>query len=235
MAATPFPQPVFLFAGSEILFWKTDGQLFIQAVRKAIDDEAPKAAYIGASNGDAPEFYSIFEAAMDGIGVSGRRMIHSSFPSEEQEFLREARIIVLSGGDVERGWKVFVETGMKDEILNCYRNGAVLIGVSAGAVQLGQHAVVGRGESSHQLIESLEVVPFVIDVHDEQRDWSRLSSTIRLLEGTRVGIGIPTGGGMVCHADQSVEAVRRPLHEFRVDNDTVKHSLLMPDETPPQS
>jgi cyanophycinase len=235
MTTTPVPQPIYLFAGSELLFWKTDSGLFIEAIRRAIDEEAPKAAYIGASNGDAPEFYSIFEAAMDGIGVSARRMIHASFPAEEREFLRQARIVLLAGGDVERGWNVFTETGMKDEILNCYRSGAVLIGVSAGAMQLGQHALVEHGESSHQLIDSFQLVPFVLDVHDEQRDWSGLSSTIRLLEGTTVGIGIPTGGGMVFHPDQTVEAVRRPLHEFRVDNETLKRSLLMPSEAQPEA
>ena len=230
MTMTSLTQPIYLFAGSELLFWKVGGRAFIDAIRQTIDEEAPKAAYIGASNGDAPEFYSIFEAAMEGIGVSTRRMIRASFPAEEREFLRQARIVLLAGGDVERGWKVLAETGMKDEVLSCYRNGAALVGVSAGAVQLGQHALIERGESSHQLLDSFELVPFVIDVHDEQRDWSRLSSTIRLLDGTKVGIGIPSGGGMVFHPDQTVEAVRRPLHEYRVEQGTLKHSLLMPSE-----
>jgi cyanophycinase len=228
MTTAPVPQPLYLFAGSELLFWKTNGRPFIESIRQAVDAEAPKAAYIGASNGDAVEFYSIFEAAMDGVGVTTCRMIHASFPTEEREYLREARIVLLAGGEVERGWNVFTETGMKDDVLSCYHSGALLIGVSAGAMQLGRHAIVEHGESSHQLLDSFGLVPFIIDVHDEQRDWSRLSGTVRLLEGVNVGIGIPTGGGMVFHPDQTVEAVRRPLHEFRMVENAVRHSLLMP-------
>ena len=224
-------QPVYLFADSELLFWKQGSKPFIESLRGLLGDDVPKAAYIGASNGDAEEFHSIFESAMDGIGLT-TRMIRSSFPEGDRQYLREARVILLAGGDIERGWKVFVETGMKDDILYSYQNGAVLIGISAGAVQLGLHAVVERGESSHQLIDSLKVVPFVIDVHDELRNWSRLESTIRLLEGMTVGIGIPKGGGLTYHSDRTLEAVRRPLYEFSVENGTLKHSLLMPSETP---
>jgi hypothetical protein len=38
-------------------------------------DTPLNAAYIGASNGDRPEFYGIFEAAVDAIGITDRRMI----------------------------------------------------------------------------------------------------------------------------------------------------------------
>jgi cyanophycinase len=190
----------------------------------------PNAAYIGASNGDVEEFYSIFEAAMDGIDVGQRRMIRSSFSTGDRDFLREAHVIVLAGGDVLRGWKIFVETGLREEIIARHQNGAVLIGISAGAVQLGSHAIVEHDESSRELIETFNLVPAIVDVHDEQRDWAHLESTVALLEGAASGIGIPKGGGAIFHPDQSLEAIRRPLHEICIGKSGTNCNLIVPKE-----
>jgi cyanophycinase len=222
--------PVYLFADSELLFWKCRGKSFLESIRAFLGPEVPKAAYIGASNGDVEEFYSIFEAAMDGIEVWTRKMIRSSFPTEDRDFLREAKVIVLAGGDVLCGWKIFVETGMKEEIIDRYQNGAVLIGISAGAVQLGTYAIVEHDESSGELIETFNLVPAIVDVHDEHRDWTRLTSTVALLEGAASGLGIPKGGGAIFHPDRSLEAVRRPLHEVCGGKSGTNCSLVMPKE-----
>ena len=222
--------PVYLFADSELLFWKSRGKPFLDSIRTFLGPEVPKAAYIGASNGDVEEFYSIFEAAMDGIDVGKRRMIRSSFSTGDRDFLREAQVIVLAGGDVLRGWKIFVETGLREEIIARYQGGAVLIGISAGAVQLGRHAIVEHDESSRELIETFNLVPSIVDVHDEQRDWAHLASTVALLEGAASGIGIPKGGGAIFHPDQSLEAVRRPLHEICIGKSGTNCNLIVPKE-----
>jgi cyanophycinase len=222
--------PIYLLADSELLFWKCRGKPFLESIRAFLGPEVPKAAYIGASNGDVEEFYSIFEAAMDGIDVGKRRMIRSSFPSGDRDFLREAHVIVLAGGDVLRGWKIFVETGLREEIIARYQSGAVLIGISAGAVQLGSHAIVEHDESSRELIETFNLVPAIVDVHDEQRDWAHLASTVTLLEGAASGIGIPKGGGAIFHPDRSLEAVRRPLHEVCIGKSGTNCNLILPKE-----
>ncbi|HEX8353175.1 MAG TPA: hypothetical protein VF611_09765, partial [Pyrinomonadaceae bacterium] len=92
------PQPIYLFADSQLLFWRDGGNLFLDSVRRLVTRDPPRAAYLGASNGDAPEYYSIFEAAMAGVGVHNCRMILSSFPVEDQSFLKEADVILLAGG-----------------------------------------------------------------------------------------------------------------------------------------
>jgi cyanophycinase len=222
--------PVYLFADSELLFWKCRGKPFLDSIRTCLGPDVPKAAYIGASNGDVEEFYAIFEAAMDGIDVGQRRMIRSSFSTGDRDFLRETHVIVLAGGDVLRGWKIFVETGLRDEIIDRYQSGAVLIGISAGAVQLGSHAIVERDESSRELIETFNLVPAIVDVHDEQRDWAHLASTVALLEGAASGIGIPKGGGAIFHPDGSLEAVRRPLHEVCIGKSGPSCNLIVPTE-----
>lgn len=225
----PNPQPLYLLADSQLLFWGEGEDLFLNSVRRLVRRHPPKAAYVGASNGDAREFYSIFEAAMDGAGVHERRMILSSFKAEDRSFLREADIILLAGGDVQRGWNVFVETGMKEHVVRRYYEGAVLIGISAGAAQLGLYGCVERGAPpAAPLVETFGLLPFVVDAHDEGRGWVRLRGAVRLLSGAAKGIGIPTGGGLIYHAGGRVEAVRRPLHELSYEGGAIKDALLLP-------
>ncbi len=224
----PNPQPIFLFADSSLLFWGEGGNLFLDSIRRLVARDSPKAAYIGASNGDRPEFYSIFEAAMDGVGVHDRRMILRSFSAEQRSFLNETDIILLAGGDVEVGWNVFVETGMREFITRRYDEGAVLIGISAGAQQLGLFGNIAGGPSGTELVSTFQLVPFVIDAHDEGQGWDRLRRAVRLLSGSVRGVGIPAGGGLVYYPDRRVAAVRHPLHEFSTGGGAIKEALLLP-------
>ena len=229
MTATQF-KPLYLFADSQLLFWKQRERLLLEtAIGSA--ETAPCAAYIGASNGDRREFYEIFEAAMEAVGITDRRMIDSSFSPDDRAFLERAQLIVLAGGEVRLGWTTFEKTGMKEVILTRYAQGAVLVGVSAGAVQLGRHAILEIPESSAtELSDVFDLVPAIVDVHDERSDWVRLASTIHLLEGAVIGLGIPAGGGVIVHPDATIEPLRRPAHEFRFNGTRVIHSLLCPAE-----
>lgn len=223
----PTVQPIYLFADSQLLFWIDKGTLFLDSIRELIASPSPKAAYIGASNGDDPRFYSIFEAAMENVGIRDCRMILSSFPSADESFLNEADIILLAGGDVERGWNVFNQVGLTELILKRYREGAVLIGISAGAVQLGLYGLVHE-ESINQLIDTFKLVPFMISAHEEDQEWKSLREAIELLDGAVKGIGIQAGGGLIYHPDQSTEAIRYPLNEFSKREGIITSSLLFP-------
>ena len=70
-------KPIYLFADSQLLFWKDEDRLFLDSLRSLIERPHPKAAYIGASNGDDLVFYSLFQGAMEGIGIRNCCMIHS--------------------------------------------------------------------------------------------------------------------------------------------------------------
>ena len=85
-------QPIHLLADSQLLFWQGREGLFLNTVRSQIDKPFPKAAYIGASNGDLPEFYDIFKAAMAGINISDCRMIRSDLSTEDFVFLERATL-----------------------------------------------------------------------------------------------------------------------------------------------
>jgi cyanophycinase-like exopeptidase len=221
-------QPLYLLADSQLLFSTRRGRPLLES---ALDGLPPatrlSAAYIGASNGDRQEFYEIFEAAMDAIGLTDRRMVHSSFGPADRAFLGHAQLIVLAGGDVRLGWRTFEKTGMGDAILARYAQGAVLVGISAGAVQLGRCGMVESPKSqTPELLDVFKLVPMIIDAHDEPAGWARLSRTIESLKGAANGVGIPSGGGIIVRADGTIDPLQHPAHEFRFDGTRVTRSLL---------
>jgi peptidase E len=200
-------KPIFLLADSQLLFWREDGKLLIARIVKTTTRDQLKAAYVGASNGDQPDFYEIFVAAMEGVGVFDCRMIPSALSEADIAFLNDADIILLAGGDVEIGWRVFLTNGLSEHIVRRYFEGASLIGVSAGAVQLGLCGLAADGS----LIETFKVVPFIIGAHEESNDWKTTRELLRLSGTGKNAIGLPTGGGAIYHPDNTVEALRHPL------------------------
>jgi peptidase E len=222
-------QPIYLLADSQLLFWKRDGVPFLESIKALLPSAGPKAAYIGASNGDVLDFFGIFEAAVAGVGLTDYRMIKSSYSTEDASFLKQADLILLAGGDVERGWRTLSDTGMSDVIIERYRQGAVLIGTSAGATQLGLYGCKEIGPSNTELFETLKLVPYMIEAHQEQDQWSSLKDRITLLGGSVKGIGIPAGGGVIYHPDGDLEAVRFAIDEFVVSEGQLEQRILLPD------
>jgi cyanophycinase len=226
--------PVYLFADSQLLYASPGGRPLLAAAVDAAGSAEPRAAYVGASNGDRPEYYAIFEGAMEVIGVRDRRMILSGYSAQDRAYLRSADLVVLAGGDVGAGLRVLRETGMDDDIDERRREGAVLVGVSAGAVQLGAMGWLGDEPAEGELVATLGIVPFSVDAHDEASGWRRLRQlVVRSLPGS-VGIGVPAGGGIVHHPDGTVEPVGRSAVELRVEDDRIVESILYPpDRSPP--
>ena len=225
-------KPIFLLADSQLLFWRDEeGNRFLERARKLIEEDAPdhpvRAAYLGASNGDAPEFYELFVGAMEEIGIRDCRHVPASPSPEDLAFLNEADLVLLAGGDVRRGWRAFEASGVKDRLTARYYAGALLIGVSAGAVQLGLR---GSDEEGSVAFDTLRLAPFVVDVHDEP-SWTRLLRLVPTAGEFARGFGIPSGAGALYHPDYSVEPVRSPLTEVELTENGTRQSLLFPGET----
>jgi peptidase E len=197
-------QPIFLLADSQLLFWRDRGQLLLE---RFVRPGQLKAAYIGASNGDDPAFYAIFVSAMGGAGVLDCRMIPSALSEADMAFLNEADIILLAGGDVEVGWRVFLNNGLNEHIVRRYLEGALLIGISAGAVQLGLCGLA----ADESLIETFKLVPHIIGAHEESDNWKTTMALLRLSGPGTTAIGLPFGGGAIYHPDHILEALRQPL------------------------
>jgi peptidase E len=82
---------------------------------------------------------------------SGRIGYARNSPSRIAHSCKTAHVLVLAGGDVEAGWNAFTRSGLRELIEMRYRAGAVLVGVSAGTVQLGKYAAVADANSGQEL------------------------------------------------------------------------------------
>ena len=125
---------------------------------------------------------------------------------------------------LKRGFRAFVSAGIKDKIVERYYAGAILLGVSAGAVQLG---LKGWDEAGEKTFDTFRLVPFVVDVHDEP-SWTGLLRAVPKAGEHARGFGIPAGGGALYHPDYSVEPVRHPLTEVEATESGLRQALLLP-------
>jgi cyanophycinase len=147
-------------------------------------------------------------------------MVRSAYGDDDRRWLESAHLVVLAGGDAERAWRIFEQTGIREALLARYAAGAVLLGVSAGAMHLGW--------------DHLNLVPALVGAHEEGEDWARLRRRVEAARPPVRGLGIPFGAGLICHPDGTMEALRHPITELVPEEDGVRHSLLLPPgpETP---
>jgi len=226
-------KPIFLFADSQLLFHQTEEGLFLDKIRRLLIGETNeseiKAAYIGASNCDDPQFYEIFRASMQRIGISNCRMINSHPDPADTDFLVDAEIVLLAGGDTCQGLGTIKRNRWDRIITKKYFLGAILIGISAGAIQLGVRGIQYDVEREYEY-NTLRLVPFVIDVHADD-DWVNLYRQVALGDGKIKGYGIPSGAGIIYYPDMAVEAVRFPCTEIVYNGDKMmKLAILQPGE-----
>lgn len=242
-------KPIFLLADSQLLFWRDGDEPFLRRARRLIDADGPpasggpRAAYLGASNGDQPQFYDLFVGAMEqiGIGAGDCRHVPAEPAPADREHLAGAELILLAGGDTRRGWEAWKAAGIDKLLVERYYAGALLLGISAGAVQLGlkgwetpadtapaaDTATAADAAAGLRLFDTLSLVPFVVDVHDDG-SWVRLVKAVSRAGEHGRGLGIPTGGGALYHPDYSVEPVRHPVVEVSLGESGPAQALLLP-------
>ncbi len=225
-------KPIYLLADSQLLFYSNQDGLFLDRIKKYfkgdIKDIEIKAAYIGASNNDNPQYYEIFQMAFQQIDIHDCRMIKSDPDAADTIFLKNSDIILLAGGDVEKGWDTIRRNGWDRIITERYNSGAILIGISAGAIQLGIREFKEHFDTEkNKDLDSLELVPFIIDVHTEDL-WQGFVEHL-LSEGNgATGMGIPKGAGLAYYPDESFEAIRFECIEFHNINNLIKWSFIKP-------
>ncbi|MGB9123798.1 MAG: Type 1 glutamine amidotransferase-like domain-containing protein [Candidatus Angelobacter sp.] len=219
-------KPLYLLADSQLLFVKSGGDSLAERIRADLDSGKPSAAYIGASNGDQTEFYDLFVAAMESMEIADCRMVPSQPAREDISFLENAGLIVLSGGDVERGWHVFEQNGLKDVLPKKRFDGAILIGVSAGAVQLGLGCLSNAAQPKQ--LDMFRFAPFYVGAHDEGNDWFDLRALVNLAQSDARAVGLPAGGGAVYYADGTLEPLRKPLIEIVKEDSKITENLMAP-------
>ncbi|HEX2853463.1 MAG TPA: Type 1 glutamine amidotransferase-like domain-containing protein [Opitutaceae bacterium] len=205
--------PIYALADSNLLFRrKKDGSVLLDDVVKYTGVQRPLVAYVGASNGDRPEFYSqIFQSAIKQVEVGETHLIPAAPSTQEWAFFEKAAIIVLAGGSVEAGWQAFARNGLRELLPKRFLEGAILVGISAGAVQLGRG---GWSEQNGELLSTFGLLPFYVGAHEEQEEWRSLRRVLDHKSAAR-GIGLPTGTGIFYQAGE-LKPIGRQVVEFTI-------------------
>jgi hypothetical protein len=89
---------------------------------------------------------------------------------------------------------------------------------------------MGSDEDGSGSFDTLRLVPFVVDVHDEPA-WQRLLRLLPKAGEHARGFGIPSGAGVLYHPDYSVEPIRHPLTEVELGETGPRQALVFPGET----
>ena len=136
---TPGLKPIYLFADSRLLFHRrADASSFLDDVVQNTGVTHPSVAYLAHRTATIQASITICLPAFEASHAGERKMVPSRPTTEERLFLESAEIILLAGGSVEVGWRAFEENGFRSLIRQRYFAGAILLGVSAGAAQVGR-------------------------------------------------------------------------------------------------
>lgn len=209
-------KPLILLADSQLLFFKENDRPYIRRLRQLFEPgKSLSAAYIGASNGDQAEYYDMFELAMQSIGIEQCKHITSALTPDGLRFIENADIILLSGGDIWLGWQTLDK--IAPLLQQAREKGAVLIGTSAGSVQMGQLGYRDKPYLSNtDLFATLGYIPAIFGAHEEQQNWRSLRQVVSHTAGCLPGLGIQTGAGVIITPDNNLQAIRKPVMSFGV-------------------
>ena len=245
-----FMPPIFLLGDSVPLFAT---ELFDDTtglpVRSCSSADAPKTAcwwdevvgravnatnvrkigcYLGASNNDLPEFFQIFVAAAKKIGIYDCRHVKANPTSEDVRCVAEdASLILLSGGNPPLGWRCIHSSGLDVALRAAHARGAVLVGISAGAMHIGTHVYSSREWDAEAppggvlATPTLGLLPFFFGAHEEENAWRASRAAIASIANECdaadndtaftpfIALGLPFDSGVTVHEDGSVSPIGR--------------------------
>jgi len=121
---------------------------------------------------------------------------------------------------------VFEQNGLKELLPRKRFDGAILMGVSAGAVQLGLGCLSNAAQPKP--LDMFRFAPFYVGAHDEGNDWFDLRALVNLAQSDARAIGLPAGGGAVYYADGTLEPLRKPLIEILKEDSQITENILAP-------
>lgn len=193
----------------------------LAAVMAAAGKPRPVIAYVGAANGDDPDFFAWTAAALRAAGAGEVRAAlsagHGPQGRSVRTLLAAADLVFMSGGDVEAGMRVLDAAGLAAFLRELHAAGKPFAGLSAGSIMLGRewvHWPDPDNDASAVRFPCLDLAPLVCDTHAEDDGWPELLRLLELQGAGAAGYGIPAGGGLRAAADGTVSALRLPLVRF---------------------
>lgn len=183
----------------------------------------PLVAWVGAANDDSlPWFERAATVLRQRYGADMRR-VRTSLPDDSQRLVDEAPVIYLPGGDVSLLSERLRALGLAERIRRRHAEGALVIGVSAGAIGLTRWWVDfpedGRAPYRFPCIGALDLA---VDCHDEQSDWEELRALLGAWareepDAVVEAYGIPLGGAVEVAPAGTVTHLGPPPKWLRLD------------------
>jgi hypothetical protein len=174
-----------------------------------------RVAYLGAANGDQRRWYERVAEALSRRHDARCTLVRTVGVAEPRAVTREleaAEVIYVAGGDVSALADRVAALALGPVIRARHSDGAMLVGVSAGAIGLSPCWVEFDGEEAARRIACVGALPFAVDCHDEESDWEELRALLARWAADEPGAaveawGIPAGGALEVARDGQV----RPL------------------------
>jgi len=162
----------------------------------------PLVAWVGAANDDSlPWFERAATVLRQRYGADMRRVM-TSVEDDSQRLVDEAAVIYLPGGDVSLLSQRLRALGLDERIRRRHAAGALVVGVSAGAIGLTRFWVEfpEDGRAPHR-IPCIGALGLAVDCHDEESDWEELRALLEAWQREEPGAvvdayGIPLGGAL---------------------------------------
>jgi cyanophycinase len=170
----------------------------------------PLVAWIGAANGDQLAWFErvakvLRERYAAEVELARTVPTEDFDPEETRALVEAAQMIYIGGGDVGVLAERVRALGLDEQIRRRHHEGALVVGVSAGAIGLTRYWVQFP-EDNLEIEEPtrfacIGAIDVAVDCHDEESDWEELRALLDAWrreepDATVDGYGIPMGGAL---------------------------------------
>jgi len=225
-------KPIYLLAGG-----RGGGSMddILKAVFADIGIAVPRIAYVGAANGDNPEFFGRMAGMIRAVREC--TIIHAltcgkADVKKAVKTINSSDAVFVSGGDVEAGMEVLREKDLTGVFSELHDQGRLLFAVSAGSIMLASQWVRWPDpddDSTAELFPCLGVAPIICDTHGEADGWEELKSAVSLCPEGTVGYGITSGTCLRVTAGTNPTALAGSISRYvRSNGVTAKGTDLLP-------
>lgn len=184
-----------LLADSQLLFPGRYSGQFLEQIQRWVSGQ--RGVYIGASNGDVPEFYQLAQEAFSALGATLAWQ-----KAAEPATGNPAEFYVLAGGDVADGWRYLRRPDVLWQLQQAREQNALFIGVSAGAIHLG-YGFAGRDDTPDVFLGWLGAA---VAAHEERDQWPTLQHWKRTSTVDLPLLTLPMGGALVVSDGHACQA-----------------------------
>ena len=190
----------------------------------ALAPKNPSVAWIGAAHGDTPGGFTRTAAFLGKRYGAKVLHAHCDGADEARKIVAGADFVYLGGGDVRLLTDRLRAAGLDETIRRRHADGAVVLGVSAGAIALTPCWIDFPDEEGPPVrFTCLGVVNIAIDAHDEDSDWEELRALLAVWgeeapDAVVEAYGIPSGGALELDDKGAVTTLGRAAKRLRLDH-----------------